>query len=381
MRLYTANISREADPAGLAPQGGFPKLGVKAGKTAADITGGSTDMTRVATKLLATGLCATFATEALATEWNASLWGSRRAFTEHVHKLAELVEEKTGGDFTINISYGGLSKNTENLDGISIGAFEMAQFCAGYHPDKNRAITVLELPFLGVSDLDEETAVSHAVYDHPAVVDEMAQWNAKMVMTSPMPQYNIVGTGAPRDSLTDFDGMRVRATGGLGRAFEAVGAVPTSVTATEAFQAMESGVVDTVAFAQHAHLSFGTINEADWWTANLNPGTVNCPIVVNIDAYESLSDAHRTALDDSVDEAIDHYLANYADLLQRWDDVLAEKGVEKVAISDAEIARFREVAGQPIHDAWIEEMSAQGLPAQELYDLVFETLETQRASD
>ena len=45
-------------------------------------------------------------------------------------------------------------------------------------------------------------------------------------------------------------------------AFEAVGAVPTSVTATEAYQAMESGTVDTVAFAQHAHLSFGTINQA-----------------------------------------------------------------------------------------------------------------------
>ena len=103
----------------------------------------------------------------------------------------------------------------------------------------------------------------------------------------------------------------MRATGGLGKAFESVGAVPTSVTATEAYQAMESGVVDTVAFAQHAHLSFGTINQADWWTANLNPGTVNCPVVVNIDAYESLSDEHRAALDSSIPEALDHYLANY----------------------------------------------------------------------
>ena len=140
-----------------------------------------------------------FASEALATEWNVSLWGKRRAFTEHVEKLAELVSEKTGGEFTLNISYGGLSKNKENLDGISIGAFEMAQFCAGYHRDKNRTITVLELPFLGVSNLDEEVAVSHAVYGHPAVQDELAQWNAKLLMTSPMPQYNIVGTGDPRD--------------------------------------------------------------------------------------------------------------------------------------------------------------------------------------
>ena len=330
-------------------------------------------------KIFAGGIAAavscTFAMEAAATEWNASLWGKRRAFTEHVEKIAELVSEKTNGEFTINLAYGEtLSKNRENLDGISIGAFEMAQFCAGYHADKNRLITVLELPFLGVENLDQEVAVSRAVYAHPAVAEEMAQWNAKLLMTSPMPQYNIVGTGEPRDELSEFEGMRVRATGGLGKAFEAVGAVPTSVTASEAYQAMESGVVDTVAFAQHAHLSFGTINQASWWTENLNPGTVNCPVVVNIDAYEALPDAHREALDSSVEEAIAYYVENYRGLLQRWDDVLAEKGVQKVTISEDQLAAFRAQAADPARDAWIETMSAQGLPAQELYDLVMKTL-------
>ena len=338
-------------------------------------------MNRYLSGACAAAISFAFVGEALATEWNASLWGSRRAFTEHVEKLAELVSEKTNGEFTINISYGGLSNPRENLDGISIGAFEMAQFCAGYHRDKNRAITVLELPFLGVSTLEEEVAVSHAVYDHPAVQEEMAQWNAKLLMTSPMPQYNIVGTGEPRSDLADFDGMRVRATGGLGQAFEAVGGVPTSVPAPEAFNAMASGVVDTVAFAQHAHLSFGTINEADWWTANLNPGTVNCPVVVNTDAYEMLSPEHREALDSSVEEAIDHYLANYAELLQRWDSVLSEKGVQKVEIDEAVIAEFRTVAADPIRDQWIADMSAQGLPAQELYDLVIGTLEKAQMSN
>ena len=329
----------------------------------------------------AAAICVAFVSEAAATEWNASVWGKRRAFTEHVEKLAELVSEKTGGGFTINVSYGGLSKPKENLDGVSIGAFEMAQFCAGYHPDKNRLITVLELPFLGVNTLDEEVAVSNAVYAHPAVAKEMAQWNAKLLMTSPMPQYNLVGTGAPRTTLADFDGMRVRATGGLGEAFKAVGGVPTSVPATEAYNAMESGVVDTVAFAQHAHLSFGTINRADWWTANLNPGTVNCPVVVNIDAYDALSDEERAALDSSVDEAIAHYLANYGELLKRWDSVLEEKGVEKVMISDEVLAQFREKAAVPARDKWIAEMAAQGLPGQELYDLVETTLEQTRAGN
>ncbi|MBT7415930.1 MAG: C4-dicarboxylate TRAP transporter substrate-binding protein [Rhodobacteraceae bacterium] len=332
-------------------------------------------------KLFVFAIAGALATETLAEEWNVSVWGKRRAFTEHVHKLGELLEQKTNGEFTLNISYGGLSKNRENLDGISIGAFEMAQFCAGYHADKNRVVTVLELPFLGVENLAQEVAVSAAVYAHPAASEEMAQWNAKLLMTSPMPQYNLVGTGEPRTTLSDFEGMRVRATGGLGKAFAAAGSVPTSVTATEAYQAMESGLVDTVAFAQHAHLSFGTINQADWWTANLNPGTVNCPVVVNIDAYESLSDAHREALDGSVQEALDHYVANYGELLAKWDSVLAEKGITKVEISADVIDAFRAKAADPIRDTWIADMEAQGLPGQELYDLVMSTLAEAKAAN
>jgi len=338
-------------------------------------------MKSLTTKLTAVTLAACLAGELAAEEWNVSVWGKRRAFTEHIERLGELLNERTNGEFTLSISYGGLSKNKENLDGISIGAFEMAQFCAGYHRDKNRVVTVLELPFLGVENLEQEVAVSNAVYAHPAATEEMAQWNAKLLMTSPMPQYNLVGTGEPRDTLAEFDGMRVRATGGLGQAFKSVGGVPTSVTATEAYQAMESGVVDTVAFAQHAHLSFGTINQADWWTANLNPGTVNCPVVVNIDAYEALSDEHRAALDSSVPEALDHYLENYGKLLERWDAVLAEKGVQKVEIADAVIAEFRAKAADPIRDQWISDMEAQGLPGQELYDLVMSTLADAKASN
>ena len=290
-------------------------------------------MKNLGMKTAIAALTVAFSGEAIAADWNVSVWGKRRAFTEHVEKLAELVAAKTNGEFTMNVSYGGLSKNRENL---------------------------------------------HAVYAHPAATEEMAQWNARLLMTSPMPQYNIVGTGDPRSTLADFEGMRVRATGGLGKAFAAVGSVPTSVTATEAYQAMESGVVDTVAFAQHAHLSYGTINRADWWTENLNPGTVNCPVVVNIDAYESLSDAHRAVLDESVDESIEFYLENYGKLLQRWDDVLAEKGVEKVTISDADLAAFRAKAADPIRAAWIADMEAQGIPGQELFDLVMTTLENTR---
>ncbi len=311
------------------------------------------------------------ATEAMATQWDVSVWGKRRAFTEHVEKLAELVSAKTNGDFTLNISYGGLSKNRENLDGISIGAFEMAQFCAGYHADKNPSITVLELPFLGVASLEQEIDLSMALYKHPATVADLSRWNATLLMPSPLPQYNIAGVGDAPRTLADFKGLSVRATGGIGAAMKTIGAVPTSMSASEVRQAMDSGVVKAVSFAPHAHMSFGTIENATWWTTNLNPGTVNCPVVVNSDALADLPAAHREALISSVPEALEHYVDNYTNkTMAAWGPALDERSIERITYSAQEISAFKQSAAAPAAKAWIAANNARGLPAQELYDFV-----------
>ena len=326
-------------------------------------------MQKILGRVAVAAISLAFATEAMATEWNVSLWGKRRAFTENTEKLAELVAEKTNGEFTLNISYGGLSNNRENLDGISIGAFEMAQFCAGYHRDKNPSITVLELPFLGVETLEQERELSMALYEHPAVKEDLARWNATLLMPSPMPQYNLVGLGDAPRTLDDFAGPSVRATGGIGEAMEAVDAVPTSMSATEVRQALDSGVISAAAFAPHAHMAFGTIENAKWWTTNLNPGTVNCPVVANTDALEALPDAHREALMSSIDEALDYYVDFYTNnTMEAWGPALDERGIERISYDADALAAFEDAVAGPAAEAWVEDMSARGLPAQELYD-------------
>ncbi len=67
--------------------------------------------------------------------WNLSVWGPPRAFTAGIEELAKHVESGSGGKFKIKIHYGdSLSKASDNLDNIKLGAFAMAQICTGYHP-------------------------------------------------------------------------------------------------------------------------------------------------------------------------------------------------------------------------------------------------------
>jgi TRAP-type mannitol/chloroaromatic compound transport system substrate-binding protein len=305
------------------------------------------------------------------TVWNVSLWGQPRAFTEHVERLAILVDQKTNSQFRLNLAYGGLSPSRKNLDGISEGKFEMAQFCAGYHPEKNASITVLELPFLGISSLEQERRISQELYRHPAVIKDLAKWNATLLMPSPLPQYNLVGTGDAPRAFTDFVAMPIRATGGIAEALGKLRAVPTSMSATEVQPALASGLLDAVAFAPHAHLSFGTVNNAKWWTTNFNPGTLNCPVVVNTNALNALTPEHRAVLLGSVDAALDHYVQNYNDkTMIKWEQTLSDKGIKKVTFRRGELSGFKSIAGDPIALKWISNVRTKDIPTQELYDMV-----------
>ena len=294
-----------------------------------------------------------------ATEWNVSLWGKRRAFTENVEKLAELVSQKTNGEFTLNISYGGLSKSRENLDGISFGAFEMAQFCSFYHADKNPTITVTELPFSRDVSLKRISEIFHKVHQHPVVVKDLARWNATILMPTPMPQYNIVSKSDPLASLEGFSGLRVRGPGGIMGVLGKLGAVKTGVPFSEVRQSMDSGVIDAASFAPHAHLATKTFAVGKWATTNLNLGTANCPVVVNSDALNSLSKAHREALLGSVDEALDFYVDNYVNnTTRKYEQAVSDAGLTRITFTPQQTARLNDLAAS-VRDDWVKKYAGQ----------------------
>lgn len=289
-----------------------------------------------------------------ATTWNVSLWGKRRAFTENVEKLAELVNKKTNGEFKLNISYGGLSKSKENLDGISIGAFEMAQFCSFYHKQKNPTITVTELPFSRDVSLSRMAEIMTRVHRHPIVVKDLARWNATLLMPTPLPQYNIVGKGAPVKQLSDFKGMRVRGPGGIMGVLGKLGAIKTGVPFSEVRQAMDSGVIDAASFAPHAHLATKTYKVGKWATTNLNLGTANCPVVVNTDALNALKPAYRKALLGSVDEAIAAYVENYENnTTGAYEKAIKDAGLTMVTFTPKQTAKLNELA-ESVRQDWVK---------------------------
>ena len=308
-------------------------------------------------------------------KWNISLWGNPRAATEGAESLARRIAERTNGAWEIELNYGeALSKSRENLDGLVINAFEGAMFCNIYHPQKTPALMVLALPFLPLTDWDDNRKVRDAIYAHPTIIEEAKRWNAVLYVSSFLPSNEFMGRGKPPLNLADWEGLTVRAGGGIGKAMQILGATPTSSTATEVYTGVQQGTMDAAAFPfTYAHVTFRIHEVSDWYTSNMRIGTSECPIAFSIDAYSALSDEYKHLLQEVKESVIDDQIAAYIEADAKNEPML-EASLEKITYSSDDISRFRSIAGMPVIEAWINE-NQDKFDAEDLVQTVFKAVD------
>ena len=306
-------------------------------------------------------------------EWRLATWGKPRAVTAGMELLVKQIGERTGGKFNITIGYGTFGGERELLDILSAGGLQATMICSSYHPDKHPAYTGLDLPFLPLPDLETQWAVHEAYHKHPYILQELAKWNAIPYASSLLPQYEFVGRGTPPRTLADYKGMRVRAIGGIGEAMKNLGAVPTSVTATEVYTSMERGTVDAVSFpSTYAHASYKTHEIGTWYTSNLSPGSVACPIVINKNAFAQLPPEYQKLLTELRPKVKDALIDAYRKADEK-NIPLFKRKLAFITYTPAELAEFRKVGAQPVWDKWVADVTAKGAPGKELLQLLMDT--------
>lgn len=307
--------------------------------------------------------------------WKLSLWGNPRAFTAPVDKLAELIAERTGGKFKIEVVYGGqLAGPAENLDGLQVGAFQAAVIAPALHPGKNPVAMGLDLPFLPIPDLATRQQVVEAFFAHPAAVEEWNKLNVKQVFTILSPQFEFMGKGEVPETLEKWNGKRVRAAGGLGEAMGKIGASTVTLGAPDVYQALERGVLDAAAFPfTYAHGAYGLHEISDWYTTNMEPGVNHGVVLFNLDAWNALPDQYKQVVLDAKTEAYTDNIRVMKEADDKWLPVFKSSGMTAITYSEEEKKKWIDQAAKPVWDAWVAQQNAAGRPGQELLDLIIKT--------
>jgi len=303
--------------------------------------------------------------------WDLALFGSP-AFRVAGEALADYVNENGDGDFTITVHNGTLSPAQEIIDNLSFGAFQLGYVVSSYHPGKNPLMSVLDLPFLPIETMEERAAIADALFENQHLRKEFGKWSAVPIMAVVQPNYEVMGKGEPPTSLARFDGMRIKATGGIGDALAHFGARNVPLTGAEQYNALQTGVIDAVAATPSAHGGWKLYELSDWYTRGLDAGTAHVSLVANRDAYEALTDSQKALLDEAVTHAYAETIEAQSAAASRYAPVFAEHELEEVSVPPEMVEQLRAEAARPVWEAYVADLEARGLPGREILDFVLE---------
>jgi TRAP-type C4-dicarboxylate transport system substrate-binding protein len=307
---------------------------------------------------------------AATTVWNHNVFGPPRAVTAGIEAMAEFFKKESKGEFEIKIAYGGaLGPERQIPEGVKSGGFESGQMCAGYYPNKFPLLTVLELPFLPPRDLAANADVNEAVFNHPLIAKEMAErWNIKYLSPTFLPAYEFMGNKRIA-SVDDMKGVKMRISGLNAKALQVFGAVPTMVTAPEAYQAIERGTIDSAGFPYaYTFGAYKLYEVSKYVTDGLAMGGLVCFQGVSIDAWNKLPDNLKGKLKQAQDLAKAALLKAYKESDEKWIPIFKEK-VEITKFPEAERAKLMAASGK-IWDDWVKEQEAAGRPGKQILDFV-----------
>ena len=301
--------------------------------------------------------------------WDLALLGSP-AFRVAGESFAEYINANSGGKMEITVHNGTLSPSREILDNLSIGAFELGYVISSYHPGKNPLMSVLDLPFLPLADMEQRAKVAEMLFENGDIQKEFAKWNTVPVMAVVQPNYEVMGKGTPPTSLEGFDGMRMKATSGIGNALATYGASLVSVSGPEQYNALQTGVIDAVAATPSAHGGWKLYELSDWYTTGMQAGSAHVTLVANAAAFEALPDDMKALVEEAKKHAYAATIEAQSAASARYEPDLVKAGLQKIEVSPDTIAKLRAEAAQPVWDAFVQDTNERGLPGQAILDLV-----------
>lgn len=305
-------------------------------------------------------------------KWDLAHFGSP-AFRVAGEALADYVNKNSNGTFEITVHKGTLSPSKEILDNLSIGAFQLGYVVSSYHPGKNPLMSVLDLPFLPIRSMETRVKVAEALFEHPAIKAEFGKWNTVPIMAVVQPNYEIMGKGNPPMDLAGFDGMKMKATSGIGNALGHFGAVRVPMTGSEQYNGLQTGIIDSVAATPSAHGGWKLYELSDWYTVGMDAGSAHVSLVGNADAYNALSDEHKKLLAEAKEFAYAETIKAQSQASANYEPKLNEYKLKRVDIDPAMIEKLRAEAAKPVWDAFVTDAKTKNLPGQEILDFVMTT--------
>ena len=292
-------------------------------------------------------------------------WSSLPLYQDYESTFwTETLPEKSGGEFEVTMTtfdqMGVAGGDVFRL--LGDGVFDVGMTVADYTVGDAPELEGLDVPLLATTAEEARAMVDAA---RPMVEDIMRdRFDSKLLAVAPYPP-QVVFCSPEVASLDDLKGLKIRGSGRMTTKFlEALGAEGVNVAFSEVPGALERGVVDC------AVTGSGSGYSAGWWEVSTTLMTL--PLggwdavvtAINLDKWDSLDEAQRTMLADTIaaefeapawDAAADALENDVACLTGEGECTSGEPASMTLAEpSEADVTRARAILTETVLPEWAE---------------------------
>lgn len=326
---------------------------------------------KLSTSALALALgVSTIAADVSAAEHNwrfSNLYGRGTAFGELYENLAKNIEANSDGRIAVQVLYSGEGVGTTGiLSAVKSGLITMGAPFQSMHAGELPA-GIVEIGLPGGTD---DTAELQALF-HDKGWDKVltkAYGSQGMVWLEPYIQPPVyVLTKKQINSVKDFKGLKIRAPGAYGKFLRNLGASPVSLSWSEIYTSLATGVIDgSIGSNMIDHRDGNHVEVAKYMYKLPLAGAQVLPIVVNRNAWKKLPDD----LKDAVRKATEVHAEEQLTMSKKWEsEAVAEMEAKGLMWSPEPTDADREAWAAAGAGLW-DEYAAKDKYSKELIDIL-----------
>ena len=293
---------------------------------------------------------------------------NRGVRAEATQWFVDQVAEQTKGEVTIDVNWGGaLFSEKVAVQSIRDGVADMGSVIGVYFPQDMIAYGLADLPIPNPDPWVGMKATDKLMRENEQIRENLAAQNLVYIGTYTTSAVQVGCKGKTIETLDDVKGLKIRGVGAYGKVFHDLGATPVDMSVYEAYQGLETGLIDCTqtypylvealkfdeVFDSYTEIDFGQIGALG--------------IMMNKDSFDMLSPEEQQVLLSVGEGLSDEFGRILTDANQRSIAILEEKQIPVVKISDEDRARLGEMSQKYVDD-WITRADAAGLDGTALVD-------------
>lgn len=292
-------------------------------------------------------------------------------FGELTQKWADTITEKTDGQVKFKIFWGeSLLKASEFYRGVQTGQTDITYYVIGLDWGLMPLNMFTKLAFMGYPSPQQGAVIYKTIWNkYPEIRNEFK--SVKVYGPSMSPPNQLHMTSMMIKVPSDLKGRKIVSVGGtLAEEMARMGAAPLDVKVGDLYMSLERKLAEGLSVHFPVVHAFGVLELVPYHTVFPGGGSSSIDMLLfNEKTWNKLpKDIQQAFLseEEKYSQSVMGMNVGYTNMIKGQAKGMGHQFYEP---TPEEMAMWRE-AVQPVHDKWIKQTEAKGLPAQAIYDEV-----------